>query len=75
MHGSGDFSHLLLQDINDVTPVFERDLYEAVIPENAPGGTSVITVPATDTDRYACVFVRVCVCSYVCDVGSACTCA
>ncbi|XP_063046836.1 protocadherin alpha-3-like [Engraulis encrasicolus] len=38
-------------DANDNRPIFSRQLYKAKITENAPTGTSVITVHATDLDE------------------------
>ncbi|XP_060081087.1 cadherin-87A-like [Ylistrum balloti] len=37
-------------DINDNTPIFPPGIYETTISEKTPGGTSVITVSATDGD-------------------------
>ncbi|XP_058506556.1 protocadherin-10-like [Solea solea] len=37
-------------DVNDNMPVFTKDTYSAVIQENAPIGTTVIQVNATDLD-------------------------
>ncbi|XP_037117192.1 protocadherin beta-16-like isoform X18 [Syngnathus acus] len=37
-------------DVNDNAPVFTKTLYKATISENAPKGTSVITVSASDKD-------------------------
>ncbi|XP_061899827.1 protocadherin beta-16-like [Entelurus aequoreus] len=37
-------------DINDNAPVFTKSSYKATISENAPKGTSVITVSASDKD-------------------------
>ncbi|KAM9497106.1 protocadherin alpha-5-like isoform 8-T8 [Clarias gariepinus] len=37
-------------DVNDNTPVCEKSLYKAQIPEDAPPGTPVITVTANDAD-------------------------
>uniref|UniRef100_A0A8B9J4K9 Protocadherin 2 alpha c n=1 Tax=Astyanax mexicanus TaxID=7994 RepID=A0A8B9J4K9_ASTMX len=37
-------------DVNDNVPVFSKPLYKARIPENAPIGSSVITVNANDAD-------------------------
>ncbi|KAI4896769.1 hypothetical protein NFI96_025285 [Prochilodus magdalenae] len=37
-------------DVNDNVPVFSKPLYKTRIPENAPPGTSVITVNANDAD-------------------------
>ncbi|XP_077433232.1 protocadherin gamma-A10-like isoform X17 [Vanacampus margaritifer] len=37
-------------DANDNAPVFTKPLYKATISENAPKGTSVITVSASDKD-------------------------
>ncbi|XP_076869832.1 protocadherin Fat 1a isoform X3 [Brachyhypopomus gauderio] len=39
-----------VKDINDNSPLFESDPYEAVVVENLPGGTSVMQVKATDLD-------------------------
>ena len=38
-------------DINDNTPVFTKDVYSARLNENAPIGTTVIQVNATDLDE------------------------
>ncbi|XP_049897650.1 protocadherin alpha-3-like [Epinephelus moara] len=38
-------------DINDNIPIFSETLYKTKIPENAPLGTIVITVNATDADE------------------------
>ncbi|XP_072573205.1 protocadherin alpha-3-like [Paramormyrops kingsleyae] len=38
-------------DVNDNIPVFNKTLYKARIPEDAPFGSSVITVAATDLDE------------------------
>ncbi|NP_001009594.1 protocadherin 2 alpha b 7 precursor [Danio rerio] len=38
-------------DANDNIPVFTKSLYKARIPENAPVGTSIITVNARDADE------------------------
>ncbi|XP_030621289.1 protocadherin alpha-3-like [Chanos chanos] len=40
-----------VEDINDNIPVFDKPLYKTRVSENAPYGTSVITVHATDTDE------------------------
>ncbi|XP_076148306.1 protocadherin alpha-8-like isoform X4 [Alosa pseudoharengus] len=40
-----------VEDINDNIPVFTKALYKARVPENAPTGTSVITVHASDSDE------------------------
>ncbi|XP_039976665.1 protocadherin gamma-C3-like [Xiphias gladius] len=37
-------------DVNDNMPVFTKDTYSAVLQENAPAGTTVIQVNATDLD-------------------------
>lgn len=37
-------------DVNDNAPVFADDVYFASVPENAPGGTRVTAVKATDRD-------------------------
>ncbi|KAM4809573.1 LOW QUALITY PROTEIN: protocadherin Fat 1 [Rhinophrynus dorsalis] len=39
-----------VKDVNDNTPVFESNPYEAFIVENLPGGTKVIQVKAVDMD-------------------------
>ncbi|XP_048088055.1 protocadherin alpha-3-like isoform X16 [Alosa alosa] len=38
-------------DVNDNIPVFSKQLYKTRVSENAPKGTSVITVHATDLDE------------------------
>ncbi|XP_051774534.1 protocadherin alpha-3-like isoform X12 [Ctenopharyngodon idella] len=38
-------------DVNDNIPVFDKPLYKARIMENAPPGTSVVTVHASDADE------------------------
>ncbi|XP_041929668.1 protocadherin alpha-8-like isoform X18 [Alosa sapidissima] len=38
-------------DVNDNVPIFSKQLYKARVTENAPIGTSVITVYATDLDE------------------------
>lgn len=35
---------IYLRDVNDNTPVFERALYKRNIPEDLPGGTSIVQV-------------------------------
>nr|XP_001502269.2 protocadherin beta-6 [Equus caballus] len=44
---------ILVLDINDNTPEFAQELYEAQIPENNPLGSLVITVSARDLDAGA----------------------
>ncbi|XP_004611314.3 protocadherin beta-6 [Sorex araneus] len=41
---------ILVLDINDNTPEFSQELYEAQIPENTPVGTPIISVSAKDLD-------------------------
>ncbi|XP_037398796.1 protocadherin alpha-8-like isoform X6 [Pygocentrus nattereri] len=40
-------------DVNDNIPVFSKSLYKARVNENAPSGTPVITVHASDSDEGA----------------------
>ncbi|XP_038564182.1 protocadherin-16 [Micropterus salmoides] len=42
---------IVLQDVNDNTPVFSSNLYNASIKENTPAGTCFLEVSATDEDR------------------------
>ncbi|XP_030648009.1 protocadherin gamma-A11-like [Chanos chanos] len=42
--------HLLILDVNDNEPVFERSFYEAYIAENNAPSYSIFTVKASDTD-------------------------
>ncbi|XP_035482204.2 protocadherin-16 [Scophthalmus maximus] len=42
---------IVLQDVNDNTPVFSSDFYNASIKENTPAGTCFLEVSATDEDR------------------------
>nr|XP_055033340.1 protocadherin alpha-C2-like [Misgurnus anguillicaudatus] len=40
-----------VEDVNDNIPVFSKSLYKARVNENAPHGTSIITVHASDPDE------------------------
>ncbi|XP_068571363.1 protocadherin alpha-3-like [Cebidichthys violaceus] len=40
-------------DVNDNSPVFTKELYSSTLKENAPAGTVVIQVNATDSDQDA----------------------
>ncbi|XP_017273627.1 protocadherin-16 [Kryptolebias marmoratus] len=42
---------IVLQDVNDNTPEFSKDFYDASIKENTPAGTCFLEVSATDKDR------------------------
>ena len=42
---------ITIQDVNDNDPVFEPNLYEAVVSEDDPPGTPVASVKATDKDE------------------------
>ncbi|XP_075902448.1 uncharacterized protein LOC142901720 [Nelusetta ayraudi] len=42
--------HITVLDANDNVPVFSQAIYKASVPENAPIGTVVMTVSATDAD-------------------------
>ncbi|KAG3266115.1 protocadherin beta-18-like [Ictidomys tridecemlineatus] len=41
---------VVVLDINDNAPEFERPVYEVQVPENSPVGSLIITVSATDLD-------------------------
>uniref|UniRef100_A0A3Q2QUY0 Protocadherin-16 n=1 Tax=Fundulus heteroclitus TaxID=8078 RepID=A0A3Q2QUY0_FUNHE len=43
--------NIMLQDVNDNTPVFSKSFYNASIKENTPAGTCFLEVSATDGDR------------------------
>ncbi|XP_024919120.1 protocadherin gamma-B7-like [Cynoglossus semilaevis] len=43
--------HVTVLDANDNAPVFSQAVYKATIPENAPPGTVVIDISATDADE------------------------
>ncbi|XP_041948167.1 protocadherin beta-16-like isoform X37 [Alosa sapidissima] len=45
--------HVTVMDANDNLPVFSQPVYEVNLPENAPSGTVVLTVSATDADEGA----------------------
>ncbi|XP_059372318.1 protocadherin alpha-8-like isoform X3 [Carassius carassius] len=40
-----------VEDVNDNIPVFSKSLYKALVNENSPPGTSVVTVQASDPDE------------------------
>ncbi|KAM7140541.1 putative protocadherin beta-18 isoform 13-T13 [Molossus nigricans] len=42
--------HVLVLDINDYAPEFERPVYEVLVPENSPLDSLVVKVSATDLD-------------------------
>ncbi|XP_068571379.1 protocadherin beta-16-like [Cebidichthys violaceus] len=42
--------HVTVLDANDNAPVFSQAVYKASLPENAPSGTLIITVSASDAD-------------------------
>ena len=42
--------HIYVQDVNDHAPVFEYSVYNKSVPENIPGGTSILQVRAKDFD-------------------------
>ncbi|CAF87248.1 unnamed protein product, partial [Tetraodon nigroviridis] len=51
---SGEMNILVnVLDINDNAPVFSKDVYSVLLQENAPVGTTVIQVNATDADEGA----------------------
>ncbi len=39
-----------ISDVNDRNPIFEREVYEAAIPEDSPVGMPVEQLKATDAD-------------------------
>ncbi|XP_055799129.1 protocadherin gamma-A11-like isoform X29 [Salvelinus fontinalis] len=43
--------HVTVLDANDNVPTFSQNIYKVRIPENAPLGTVVVTVSATDVDE------------------------
>ncbi|XP_039630311.1 protocadherin gamma-A11-like isoform X2 [Polypterus senegalus] len=42
---------IIVLDANDNAPLFAQELYKATVPENAPMGTVLIRVHATDADK------------------------
>ncbi|XP_059201689.1 protocadherin alpha-3-like [Centropristis striata] len=49
---SGNMNILVkVLDVNDNTPIFSKDVYSVTLSENAPVGTTVIQVNATDLDE------------------------
>ena len=42
--------YVFVQPVNEFSPVFEQSLYNMTVPENAPIGTSILSVTATDGD-------------------------
>ena len=49
MTGSGTV-RVVVQDVNDHSPEFERQAYSATVRENLPAGTAVLQPVATDKD-------------------------
>ncbi|XP_045572937.1 protocadherin beta-16 isoform X29 [Salmo salar] len=45
--------HVTVLDANDNKPVFSQNVYKVSVPENAPSGSLVVTVTATDADEGA----------------------
>ncbi|XP_055377759.1 cadherin-23 isoform X2 [Condylostylus longicornis] len=41
---------IYIQDINDNTPIFEKNYYSKVIPEDLPAGSSILAINALDRD-------------------------
>ncbi|KAK7904486.1 hypothetical protein WMY93_017093 [Mugilogobius chulae] len=41
---------VLVEDVNDNSPVFTQDLYQVTVAEHLPAGSVVVTVTATDRD-------------------------
>jgi Cadherin domain len=41
---------IAIKDINDQSPIFEREIYEVTIPEDSPVGMPVEQLKATDAD-------------------------
>ena len=37
-------------DLNDMRPIFDRQVYEETVPENLPVGSAIVTMHATDAD-------------------------
>ncbi|XP_039976660.1 protocadherin alpha-8-like [Xiphias gladius] len=49
---SGEMNILVnVLDVNDNAPVFSKDVYSVMLDENAPVGTTVVQVNATDSDE------------------------
>lgn len=48
-----------VRDVNDNTPQFERTLYEVNVTENAPVGTDICSVMATDADEDGRLFYTI----------------
>ncbi|XP_030594793.1 protocadherin gamma-A11-like [Archocentrus centrarchus] len=43
--------NVIVLDANDNAPVFSQSVYRVTVPENAPKGTVILTVSATDNDK------------------------
>ncbi|XP_058040715.1 protocadherin-16 isoform X3 [Ahaetulla prasina] len=41
---------VLVEDVNDNAPTFGQALYQVLVPEQTPAGTSILTLSATDLD-------------------------
>ncbi len=42
---------IVIEDVNDNPPRFEQQFYQVSLPEDTPGGASIVQVSATDADR------------------------
>ena len=42
--------HIRVEDVNDNSPVFVSPAYSALVTENSPAGSSILSVLATDAD-------------------------
>ncbi len=49
-HVDSTMVDITVNDVNDRNPIFERQIYEATIPEDSPVGMPVEQLKATDAD-------------------------
>lgn len=57
MTGTGTV-HVMVDDVNDNVPTFASKMYFTAVPEDAPTGTDVLLVNASDADASTNAVIR-----------------
>ncbi len=62
--------NIIVLDANDNAPVFSQSVYTALVPENAPMGSLILKISATDADqgtiKFLIHFLKVAKASQIC---------